>query len=73
VTPIPDAGTITFSDGGAVIVGCSGIPVSVATRGRAVCDTTFAQTGTHNLTASYSGDPFYAASVSAVLAESVVP
>jgi outer membrane protein assembly factor BamB len=73
VTPTPDAGAITFTDGSAAISGCSGIPVSAATRGRAVCHTTFGQTGTHDLTASYSGDPFYAASVSSVLAESIVP
>jgi outer membrane protein assembly factor BamB len=71
VAPAPDGGTVTFTDGGAPIAGCSGIGVSAATAGQAVCDTTFAQASTHNLAASYSGDAFYAASASAVLAESV--
>jgi polyvinyl alcohol dehydrogenase (cytochrome) len=71
VAPTPDAGTVTFTDGGVPISGCSGIPVALATGGQAVCHTAFARAGTHNLAASYSDDPFYAASVSAVLAETV--
>jgi outer membrane protein assembly factor BamB len=71
VAPKPDAGTVTVTDGGAAISGCSGIAVSAATAGQAVCHTAFAQPGTHKLAASYSGDPFYAASSSSVLAESV--
>jgi polyvinyl alcohol dehydrogenase (cytochrome) len=71
VAPTPDGGTVTFTDGGAPISGCSGMPVAVATGGQAVCHIAFASAGTHNLAASYSGDPFYATSVSAVLAESV--
>jgi hypothetical protein len=45
--------------------------VSAATAGQAVCRTAFAQPGTHNLAATYSGDAFYAASTSPVLVESV--
>ena len=71
VAPTPDGGTVTFTDGGATILGCSGIALSAATAGQAVCHTAFAQPGTHNLAASYSGDALYAASASAVLAESV--
>jgi hypothetical protein len=71
VAPTPDAGTVTFTDGGAPIVGCSGNAVSAATAGHAVCHAAFAQARTHKLAASYSGDDFYAASASAVLAESV--
>jgi outer membrane protein assembly factor BamB len=71
VVPAPDSGTVTFTDGGAPIVGCAGIAVSAATAGRAVCNTAFAQPGAHDLTVAYAGDAFYAASVSAVLAESV--
>jgi polyvinyl alcohol dehydrogenase (cytochrome) len=71
VAPTPDAGTVTFTDGGTPISGCSGIAVALATGGQAVCHTAFARAGTHNLAASYSGDPFYTASVSALLAESV--
>jgi hypothetical protein len=71
VAPTPDGGTVTFTDGGAPISGCSGMPVAVATGGQAVCHIAFVSAGTHNLAASYSGDPFYTTSGSAVLAESV--
>ncbi len=71
VAPAPDGGTVTFTDGGAAISGCSSIVVSAATAGHAVCNTAFAQPGTHKLVASYSGDAFYAASSSLVLAESI--
>jgi len=71
VAPTPDAGTVTFTDGGVPLSGCRGVAVSAATAGRAMCQTAFAQPGTHKLVASYSGDAFYAASTSAVLAESV--
>jgi outer membrane protein assembly factor BamB len=71
VGPTPDAGTITFTDGGAPIAGCSGVAVSAATGGHAACRAAFARPGTHTLSASYSGDAFYAASTSARLGESV--
>jgi polyvinyl alcohol dehydrogenase (cytochrome) len=71
VSPAPDGGTVTFTDGGARISRCSGIALSAAAAGRAVCHTAFAQPGIHKLTASYSGDGFFAASSSGVLAESV--
>lgn len=71
VAPPPDSGSVTFTDGGAPISGCSGIAVTVASAGRAVCHVVFAHTGRHNLTASYSGDAFYAPSASKMLAEIV--
>jgi outer membrane protein assembly factor BamB len=71
VAPSPDSGSVTFADGGATISGCSGVAVTVASAGRAVCHVVFAHTGRHSLTASYSGDAFYARSTSAVLAEIV--
>jgi polyvinyl alcohol dehydrogenase (cytochrome) len=67
----PDAGTVTFTDGGARIAGCSRIAVSAETAGRGVCHTAFARRGTHKLAASYSGDAFYAASTSVAVVESV--
>ena len=71
IAPAPDGGTVTFTDGGAPISGCYGIAVTAAAVGQAACHTAFAQRGTHMLSASYSGDAFYAASTSGVLAESV--
>ncbi len=71
VTPAPDDGAVTFTDGGAPIFGCSGIAVSAASAGQAICHTQFVQARTHTLAASYSGDAFYAPSAAAALAESV--
>ena len=71
IAPGPDAGAVTFTDGGKPIPGCSNIAVSAATSGRASCRTAFTHAGTHHLAASYSGDAFYAASTSGVLIESV--
>ena len=71
MSPAPDAGTVTFTDGGAPISGCSAVALSVAMAGQAVCQTAFAQAGTHELAASYSGDALYAASASAALEESI--
>jgi outer membrane protein assembly factor BamB len=73
VAPVPDAGTVTFADGGAPISSCTGLLVSPVTSGREVCHTTFTRSGIHNLTVSYSGDAFYAASSSAVLQQSITP
>ena len=71
VVPMPDAGVVTFTDRGVSISGCSELAVSAVTAGQAVCRTAFSSTGTHDLSAFYSGDPFYRASASAVLGESV--
>jgi polyvinyl alcohol dehydrogenase (cytochrome) len=71
VAPTPAGGKVTFTDGGAPIRGCSGIAVSAATVGQAVCHAAFAPAGTHKLAASYSGDAFNAASTSAPLNEFV--
>jgi polyvinyl alcohol dehydrogenase (cytochrome) len=72
VTPSPDAGSISFHRGSEIIPGCSRIPVSAATAGRAVCRRAFTSRGRRRLTATYSGDAFYTNSRSAVLVESVV-
>ena len=71
VNPAPDAGTVTFTNDGTAISGCSAIPVSAATAGAAVCDTTFARVEIHRLVAAYSGDAFYAGSASATLSQTV--
>jgi hypothetical protein len=71
VTPRPDAGSVTFRNGGTPIPGCSRIAVSAATGGRAVCHKAFTSAGKHRTTAVYSGDAFYSASTSTALIESV--
>ena len=45
VTPVPDAGTVTFTNDGAAIAGCSAIAVPSATAGAAVCSTAFSRAG----------------------------
>ncbi|HUY24813.1 MAG TPA: Ig-like domain-containing protein [Candidatus Saccharimonadales bacterium] len=68
--PNPPGGTVDFADGGTTIPGCGSVFLSGAT---ATCTVSYATTGTHDITATYSGDVNYQASpASAVLAESVV-
>jgi polyvinyl alcohol dehydrogenase (cytochrome) len=71
VIPAPDAGTVTFTDDGAAISGCSAIPMSPATASAAACNTSFPRAGIHHLVAAYSGDAFYGGSASAALAQTV--
>ncbi len=60
-------GTVTFKDGTTAI----GTVAVDPTTGQAVGFTSFLTTGTHNITAVYSGDTGYAASTSAPVAETV--
>jgi outer membrane protein assembly factor BamB len=71
VSPAPDGGTVSFSEGGAPIAGCAALPVDVATSGLATCPVSYATAGTHLVSATYSGDPYYTASVSSPLNEVV--
>lgn len=71
VSPVPDAGTVSFTDGGAPIAGCTDVAVSPVSGGSAVCRATALAAGTHAITATYSGDPFYTGSASAALSEQV--
>ena len=71
VTPAPDAGTVTFTNDGAAIPGCSAIPVSPAPAGAAACNTPFSRAGIHHLVAAYAGDAFYAGSASTTLTQTV--
>ena len=58
VAPVPDAGTVAFTDDGAPITGCGAIPLNVATA-QAACTTTFTTTGTHGIVGNFSGDAYY--------------
>jgi LPXTG-site transpeptidase (sortase) family protein len=60
-------GTVTFMDG-AITLG-----TGTLTAGRATFSATTLLTGTHNITASYGGDPDYFGSTSAVLVQVVIP
>jgi hypothetical protein len=70
VSPIPDGGTLAFSDGGVTISACAAVPVNTIS-GKATCKVTYAATGTHSIVATYSGDPNYLVSSSPALIESV--
>lgn len=70
VSPTPDAGTVTFSDGGSAIAGCGSVPVSAAAP-QAQCSVTYGGGESHAIVAAYSGDPYYTASGSAPLTQVV--
>jgi len=69
VSPIPDAGTVAFTDGGATIAGCGTVGVNIAS-GQATCTTMFSAPGQHSILAAYSGDAYYSGS-SASLSQDV--
>jgi Bacterial Ig-like domain (group 3)/IPT/TIG domain len=56
VSPMPDGGTVTFSDGGTTI--CVAVQVDTST-GTATCQRGYKITGTYSITAVYSGDTVY--------------
>jgi outer membrane protein assembly factor BamB len=75
VNPAPDAGTISFTNGGAPVGGCNSAAVSPATS-HASCTITFSRTGSQTIKATYSGDPYYLASTGSlteIVASSAVP
>ena len=63
-------GSVTFNDGGTPVTGCRAR--SLDSSGQATCQATYATTGSHAITAVYSGDAATAGSTSAVLTQSVV-
>jgi outer membrane protein assembly factor BamB len=71
VNPVPEGGTVSFDQAGIALTGCSAAAVDPVT-GRAGCQTTLAA-GSHTLLAAYSGDAYFAPSVSAPLTEVVSP
>jgi Bacterial Ig-like domain (group 3)/Domain of unknown function DUF11 len=71
VSPTDGGGSVTFSDGGSPITGCTGLPLTSS--GQATCPVTYKATGSHTITAAYSGDSGYAPSPSGPLTQTVVP
>jgi hypothetical protein len=61
VSPVPDGGTVAFTDGGIPMIGCGAQQVDIST-GTATCQRSYKTTGTHPITAAYSGDTVYGAS-----------
>jgi hypothetical protein len=71
VAPVPDAGTVTFADGGIPIIGCESVSIDDA--GEAVCATTWDDPGVHPVLAAYSGDGLFESSASILLFQQVGP
>jgi hypothetical protein len=72
VSPVPDGGTVAFSDGGGAISGCTAQSVDTST-GVATCSVTYPITGSHAIAALYSGDASFPASTSPTLTQVVNP
>lgn len=72
VAPTPGGGSLSFSDNGAPIPNCVAVPLNAAT-GEASCSTTYSptETGTHAITATYSGFGAFAPSSSRAFSETV--
>jgi hypothetical protein len=69
VTPVPDGGTVAFTDGGAPIATCGAAAVDGA--GHATCSVTYNGAGSHPIVAAYSGDTGFAGSTSSTLTQQV--
>jgi Bacterial Ig-like domain (group 3) len=54
VAPTPTSGTVAFSDGASPIAGCQAQTVNTTT-GIATCQVTYSNSGTHAITAAFSG------------------
>ncbi len=64
------SGSVVFRDGGNVIAGCGTVPLS---NGVAQCITTSLPPGARAITAQYSGNGTYNASVSGIFIQTVIP
>ncbi|MGH2916976.1 MAG: Ig-like domain repeat protein, partial [Solirubrobacteraceae bacterium] len=71
VSPVPDGGTVSFSDASSGISGCGSQPVS-GSDGTATCVTTYSSVGTDQVTAAYAGNGDYDQSSSGPITETVV-
>jgi hypothetical protein len=72
VSPVPDGGTVTFSDDGATIAECGAQQVDTSP-GTATCPVTYDTAGTYSITAAYSGDAAYGASSGSLTQTVYVP
>jgi hypothetical protein len=70
VSPVPNGGTISFSDNATPISGCQDVPVNTST-GVATCTVTYATVGSHSITATYGGNFSYSGSISPTLVQEV--
>jgi hypothetical protein len=70
VSPVPDGGTVAFSQDGNPIGACQSVAVNTLT-GTATCSQTYTSVGSHSLVATYSGNFGYSGSTSATLVQQV--
>jgi DNA-binding beta-propeller fold protein YncE len=70
VTPVPDQGTVAFSDNGQTIASCSAQPVNTA-NGTATCTVSYPGPGTHQIIASFSTGTGSGGSTSPALTQTV--
>ena len=68
VNPAPDGGTLAFNDGGVAITGCT---AQALIAGKATCPATYTASGSHTITAVYSGNADFLASTSSPLTQTV--
>jgi len=68
ITPAPSAGTVSFTDNGSPIAGCSAVS---AAGGTATCSVTPKTTGGHNIVATFSGSTGFDGSTSVTMTQVV--
>ena len=68
ITPAPGAGTVSFTDNGSPVAGCSAVPVA---GGTATCSATPKTTGGHNIVATFSGSTGFSGSTSVTMTQVV--
>lgn len=69
LTPVPDAGTVSFADGASQISNCQGMAINSS--GVAACTVTYSSPGSHSIVANYSGDTLFSAATSSTLKEQI--
>ena len=70
VSPVPDGGTVAFSDGGTTIAACAARPVSTSTS-IATCTQNYPSPASHSVTAAFGGTNSFTASTAVALTETV--
>jgi Bacterial Ig-like domain (group 3) len=70
VSPVPDQGTVAFSDNGQTIAACAAQPVNTA-NGTATCTVSYPGPGTHQIIASFSTGTGTGGSTSPALTQTV--
>ncbi len=58
VSPNPGSSSVTFTDNGVAIGGCTAVPIDPTT-GKATCSTTYPGAGTHTISAAFNGNANY--------------